>query len=527
MNLLPVVCLLMTATAYNVYRDESYNTHHEIRITGLTASTTYNFVVSSTDELANGPALSDENTFVTLTAADILPPVVTSPLKIVGITHKSAVIHWRTDEPSDSVIEYGLAEDSLDSAESKSKLKSKHVVQLVNLESNTEYFIKARSKDAEGNEIVTTVQAFTTRSHPDHAGPRFTETPRVLAQNDRTATIYWEKRMSQLIVLLAMEVVKPLHIDAQIKNKKKKHQITLTDLSPNAVYSFEVESCDSEGNRSKHRSANQVASNKVQHQKLNNQSFFIKQAVAEVGSTTGITTDAAQDTTAPQISVGPEIVAVTSDYALLHWVTNEASNSFIQYGYSGGQLDQLKGELEYATDHLVVLTNLSANTNYDVQVKATDLAGNQVTSSVLTFVTSGSADTTTPNILSDPGFNTVTDTELLTILSSDEYTVASVQCVDIISSTTISVSNTGLSKAHTLHVTDLIADRAYDCEITIQDVAGNIQKSSVINYVPTNLIGSPDGGSSNSASNNATGGGGALNVWYLPGLLFIAVSCEC
>ncbi|MDH5393060.1 MAG: hypothetical protein OEY11_07750 [Gammaproteobacteria bacterium] len=518
-------------TAYNVYNSDAFNTEHEVTITGLIPSTLYNFVVSLTDQLGNGPTLSTGNSFLTLADPDLLAPVVTEPLKVVGVTHRSAVIIWRTDEPADSVINYGLNAESLDLSESKARLKTKHRMQLVNLSPNTTYYLKASSTDIKGNVINTELVSVTTRSLPDVAGPRFTETPRVIALNNRAATIYWETDEPSDSTIKYGKGGAMTHRHSS-DHKTQHHQISITGLEQNEAYTFEVESTDSEGNLSRHNHNDHHAG--VSH---DNRSFFIKQAVAELGSTNGITTDAVADTTAPELVIAPEVVAVASNYAILHWVTGEPANSVVQYSQTGGALNHLKADLEYATDHLVVITNLSSNTNYDLKVSASDLAGNQRTSNIITFTTAATVDNTLPSFLTDVSFSTLSETELSSSVQTDEYTSASIRCSDNSDSSVYEASNEGLHQSHVLYIAGLNQNSEYSCEITIKDIAGNEQKSQPLVYTRTvvtdtssdAMLANPIGSDSStttvsqtSISNSAqSSGSSAMNVWYILVCLFV------
>lgn len=520
-------------TVYNIYDSVEFNTHHETIITGLTPATLYNFVVSLTDQLGNGPTLSAENSFSTMSDADVLPPVLTEPLKVVGVTHRSAVIIWRTDEPSDSVIQYGESADALTLTQSKTELQTDHQIQLVNLDRHTEYFFKATSTDIEGNVLTTEVMSVFTSNHNDVRGPRYTKKPRVIAINNRACTIYWETDEPSLSTIKYGKGHSKTHRRSS-EHKKQHHQLSITDLSPDEIYSFEVESTDSEGNISIHNDDDTSDSASAETRS----SFFIKEAFAELDSTSGITTDAFADTSAPEIVIQPELVAVSSNYAILRWVTGEASNSTLRYGQAGGVLDHLKADLEYATDHLFVVTNLTSSSHYDLRITATDLAGNQRDSQVINFTTASGLDTAVPNFDNDVVFSAISLTEMEAAVTTNEYTSASMKCTDPTDDSVYEVSNEGLYKSHTLYQSGLNQDVDYSCEITVQDIAGNETKTGLLTYsralvtAPSSsddsntTIGTPTGTQTtdtqtSSQTNNTTSGSSAISHWYLMLSLFI------
>ena len=94
-----------------------YVTDHLVTISGLTSSSTYHFRVSSVNVQGIGPdsSVNDANpsadyTFTTAGAGqtDTTPPVITNIPGANNFTDTTATITWTTDEPSDSVVEYGL-----------------------------------------------------------------------------------------------------------------------------------------------------------------------------------------------------------------------------------------------------------------------------------------------------------------------------------------------------------------------------------------------------------------------------------
>ncbi|MBN1179372.1 MAG: hypothetical protein JXD18_09185, partial [Anaerolineae bacterium] len=94
------------------------------------------------------------------------------------------------------------------------------------------------------------------------------------------------------------------------------------------------------------------------------------------------------DTTAPQITTGPQATGVTTNSAVIEWVTNENSDSWVYYDPS--HLDYTTYEFEdgvYVTSHAIALTGLSPATVYRYAVESNDQAGNRVSSGEFFFET--------------------------------------------------------------------------------------------------------------------------------------------
>jgi hypothetical protein len=111
--------------------DTSLVTTHSVTLTGLAKSTKYYFRVGSTDGFDNGPTISNEVNFTTESISDSTPPQITSPPTVTGITQTTAVIEWQTDEPSDSVVDYG--ETTYDSQATLPNYVTNHSVTLSGL----------------------------------------------------------------------------------------------------------------------------------------------------------------------------------------------------------------------------------------------------------------------------------------------------------------------------------------------------------------------------------------------------------
>jgi hypothetical protein len=320
-----------------------------------------------------------------------------------------------------------------------------------------------------------------------------------------------------------------------IPEKGTKHQVTLAGLSPNETYSFVVSSTDSSGNRSVHSSIAEVALAEPSREKgmfALVVDWFIDQAIAQGGSLAGFSTNAAADTTEPLITAGPEIVESTSDYILLRWITDEATNSRVEFGLSGGLLEHVVGDINYGTEHLMVLPNLMPNTAYDVQVFSVDVAGNSVESAIHTMMSGAQIDVQAPDFTMSPEINTVSESEVIAIWGTDEYSISQLKCVIVGAASTWQTGIEGLRKNHTLHMTGLEVGQEYECQVSSEDISGNTVTSSVSAILmvaqATNTDGSlastdPGPGttiSTDSVINSPDGGGGSLHPLYL---LFIAI----
>ena len=194
--------------------------------------------------------MSDTHSFKTLALPDSDPPFVVSPLKIAGITQKSAVVHWRTDEPTDGVILYGTSPSNLHWSKADARLKRKHNVQLTRLAKNTRYYLKAVSRDSAGNTIETPVESFITRNLPGCGKPRFVKRPTVVGKSDTIVTIEWEMDQPTDAVV---EFGEDNHLYRQSAHgeKKTRHSVTLGGLEPGRSHNYLVRCTGTCGNTSR------------------------------------------------------------------------------------------------------------------------------------------------------------------------------------------------------------------------------------------------------------------------------------
>lgn len=96
---------------------------------------------------------------------DVTAPTI-SNVSSFGLTQTQATLRWTTDEPSTSHLDYGLTTAYGSSSVFDSTLVTSHSVSLAGLSAGTSYNYRVRSKDASGNESVSTNQVFTTELPP-------------------------------------------------------------------------------------------------------------------------------------------------------------------------------------------------------------------------------------------------------------------------------------------------------------------------------------------------------------------------
>ncbi len=350
-------------TAYGVAQDDALVTEHAVHLTGLTADTLYHFTVASTDAHGNGPTLSAEHDFTTLSLTDTEPPVILDGSLIVNITHQSAVIRWRTNESSDSLVEFGLTA-ALGESTGSASLVYNHNITLTGLLASTEYFYRVSSVDGVGNgPTVSAIMSFTTDPDGGAGSLAFTVMPHVVAQTDTTTTLEWATDAPS-DALVTYGTATPLNLSRSEGERTLGHQMTLTNLTPDATYSFEITATDIEGN-------------------------YVSTDTSFVRSGHVFLTDIVADTTAPVLTVAPEWEVLSDTTAVVRWSTDEVSDSRVVYGALGSSMINFAGDPALVTVHEVYLTNLTPGVEYVYVVASADVSGNLYLSAEATLDSDG------------------------------------------------------------------------------------------------------------------------------------------
>ena len=132
---------------------------------GLHDETWYNLTAYTVDTSGNVNTTEVNDSAKTL---DTTMPTITG-VTAASITTNSATITWRTDEPANSVVEYGTT-IVYGSTKSDATMVTEHAVSLTGLSSGTTYHYRVKSTDAANNLAVSDDFAFTTESKGSSGG---------------------------------------------------------------------------------------------------------------------------------------------------------------------------------------------------------------------------------------------------------------------------------------------------------------------------------------------------------------------
>ncbi len=351
----------LVGTDFQSKTEPGFRLDHSVSVSGLTEETDYSYKVRSEDQAMNKQESSDL-TVKTLPGQQLdlsSPELVGSPSE-TGTSDDGTTIVWVTDEPSNSLVNYGTtAGDLLESAGDPLTFTTAHSVPLTGLTATTLYHYRITSVDAAGNPTVfpapPNTQTFTTKDKPDLTSPNISALEVVKGSvTDGSATLFWKSdEPSDSQVEYAPVPVSDLsQLTERFESSRltTEHKVTLTDLSPLTTYAFRVGARD---------------------QARNPRTYKPDTAPYPTFKTLDV-----PDTKSPSFINGTPFVKDPTANTLKVLVdTDEPADLVVEYGttdYSLGRIEQG----DFLTSRIVTLTGLKPQTQYIVRVSCRDRAGN-------------------------------------------------------------------------------------------------------------------------------------------------------
>jgi hypothetical protein len=209
-------------------------------IDNLTGGLVYYFAVTAYDIYGNESSYSNQVSQF-LSVYDTASPTISGVYES-DITYNSATIHWTTDEPADSMVEFGTTLSYGHTTSSDSTLATTHS-KTIYVASSTQYYYRVISRDASGNVTVSPNYTFISADEPDVTPPAISNV-QITNITSSSATISWmtdEPSSSQVEYGLDTSYGNTSSYDSRLVTV---HSLTITGLSGYTMYDFRVWSMD-------------------------------------------------------------------------------------------------------------------------------------------------------------------------------------------------------------------------------------------------------------------------------------------
>ncbi|OGW69491.1 MAG: hypothetical protein A2036_04195 [Omnitrophica bacterium GWA2_50_21] len=298
-------------------------------------------------------------------SADTIPPVI-STVTASNVTSSGATIAWRTDEASDSQVQYReQGASTWSNTALNSTFVTSHSVALTGLNANTTYQYQVLSRDQAGNFAAqTTIASLTTG---DATAP---------ATGDFTGVTAGATVSGLVNIGPDLSVHPGIQKVAYYLNGTKSGKVYLAPFYWGGV--------------------NGIGTGGFDTRTLSDGAYTLGMGYTDstgdhAASVSFIVSNATPDTTPPVISA---VISnnVTSSGATIRWTTDEVGDSQVQYREQG-TTDWLVTALNTSlvTSHSVALTGLTPSTVYDYQVLSKDQSGNFAAQTTIASLTTSDA----------------------------------------------------------------------------------------------------------------------------------------
>jgi len=326
----------------------------------LVSGAVYSFSFEGEDLAGN---FSEEFTKTGVTfGMDDSAPII-SDVSISEITSTGAKITWTTDEPSNTLVDFGTTTSYGKTAGNADDSVTAHEVSISNLTPGTSYKLRIRSADEQDNESIA-----------DNGGKGYSLDTLSLAVNSEAtvteitstgAKISWGSDSVAYSYVYFGTTQDFGRVVGDEESLTKDHVVTLAGLESNTTYYFRARTKDVNGNFS-----------------LGSSDSFTTLEETLVEGETG----------SPKIS-SVKATAGPNASEVITWKTNRDCNGMVRfgldnkYGQSAAEDVTINSLDSFATSHEVIINSLLSNTTYHFSVVSYDVSGNIAVSGDSTFKT--------------------------------------------------------------------------------------------------------------------------------------------
>jgi|GEM_PF-555677 len=439
-------------TNYRVQNDTILVTEHSAQITGLAASTTYHLTVASKDASGNSAIQSQASQFVTKSAPDTAAPLLIGRALVEDISNTSAMISWRTDESSSTVIIVGTAANNLSRVETSLGFSTKHQLTVTNLLPATTYYFAVESSDLAANKTTGSVTSFTTRTAGSSRGLEIIQQPVIERLTGSSITLSWRTNLNADSRLICESTNGTSEVNKI--ERSKNHILTLIGLEFNTGYRCVIYSTDIEG---------MIASKVI-----------------------GALTTEEVDSTPPQCIAPPTFEGFVN-FAEISWQSDELATATVNYREKGSSQWLQKSHSTLSLTGFALLTGLSPDTDYELQVSLTDAVGNSADCALSEF-NSGAQAMPAPVFSIQPFVTDIGNFTAMVNWSTEHASSGQVR-FGLTSSTMNEVeSDPDFKASHAVVLNNLQAETTYFLEVDAFNSKGVITSSNTVSFTTDPLL---------------------------------------
>lgn len=272
--------------------------------------------------------------------------LVISDVRADAVTESSAVVHWTTNLPSNSIVRYGETSSYEHQSPTDPALVMTHELGLTGLVPGTTYHFSVTSDDGQGHAASSPDYTFETLL----AALTVTGV-RVDSVGQTWATVSWQTNRpadSRIEYGIAPTYGSSTPLDSTLVVT---HSVTLSGLVPGTVYHMRAHSDDGLGS-------------------------------------SAVSGDHEFETVLPALSIeGVHVAAAGTTWAAIRWTTNRAADSRVEYGSTESYGSSTSVDTTMSTEHEVTLAGLEPGATYHYRTWSADGQGETISSDDGTFET--------------------------------------------------------------------------------------------------------------------------------------------
>jgi alpha-tubulin suppressor-like RCC1 family protein len=423
-----------------IFGDSNLTTSHSVTLPKVLSSfTNYYFKVRSTDSQGN-ETVSSQETFQTLTSTDDTTAPVISSVATSSVAYNNFTVTWTTDEDSSSYVEFGKT-IYYGRIYGQEESTTTHSVTLpYDLDANTLYYFRVRSKDASGNEGSSERYSITTSASPNDSDSPIISSISVGEPTQTSVTITWTtNEIADSYIGYSQDTSYVL--EQGNPTMTTSHSVTLVGLDPSTQYYFRVKSTDPSGN-----------------------------LATDNNSGSGYTFSTASGSAAPVLS-NVQITDVDHDSAIVSWITSSNSDSYVDYGFDTSY-GLAAGANDSTTAHSVTLSGLLSDATYHFRTRS-KASGSEGASDNYTFTTGSAPDVGGPSISSVATSSITTSTAIVTWVT-DEDSDSIVDYGTSVSYGSVAANTSDSTTTHAVSLTGLSSGTTYYFKVSSKDSSANI-----------------------------------------------------